>query len=336
MPTLGQYTLAELKAAIDAAITSKTQPNSITPAVDGALRKLIAEDLFLKIQASQGGSTALFPKDLVMVTESRDLQSLDAGKILMLDNDANLTMPAGSILQNGELIIVGVVNSETSIIEKAPGDTLNIYSPNDGSGNQELVLLEAINIDGQTILLPISTSVVDDNGVNKTALRYLMDKVDDSGGGGGAETDPTVPAYAKTLTSFSAIKANTDALYEPLFSKNTAFNKNFGTTSGTVVEGNDSRVLNGQTAFGWGNHALAGYQSLLVSGTNIKTINGNSVLGSGDLVIGGGSSFETKTKAEIDALIAGNDLVKNALYEITGVHPTLYDDGTTSGTTVYL
>ena len=25
-----------------------------------------------------------------------------------------------------------------------------------------------------------------------------------------------------------------------------------------------------------------------------------------------------------------------ALYEITGVHPTLYDDGTTSGTTVYL
>ena len=44
----------------------------------------------------------------------------------------------------------------------------------------------------------------------------------------------------------------------------------------------------------------------------------------------------TKTKAEIDALIAGGDLVAGALYEITGVHPTLYDDGTTSGTTVYL
>ena len=43
-----------------------------------------------------------------------------------------------------------------------------------------------------------------------------------------------------------------------------------------------------------------------------------------------------ETKAEIDALIAGNDLVAGALYEITGVHPTLYDDGTTSGTTVYL
>lgn len=30
-------------------------------------------------------------------------------------------------------------------------------------------------------------------------------------------------------------------LYEPIFSKNTAFNKNFGTTSGTTAQGNDSR-----------------------------------------------------------------------------------------------
>lgn len=46
---------------------------------------------------------------------------------------------------------------------------------------------------------------------------------------------------------------------EPAFSKNTAFNKNFGTASGTVAQGNDSRINNGQTAYGWGNHASAGY-----------------------------------------------------------------------------
>lgn len=57
MPTLGQYTLAELKAAIDTAITDKTLPDSITPSIDGSLRKDIVEDLFLKIQASQGGGT---------------------------------------------------------------------------------------------------------------------------------------------------------------------------------------------------------------------------------------------------------------------------------------
>ena len=43
------------------------------------------------------------------------------------------------------------------------------------------------------------------------------------------------------------------------YSKNTAFNKAFGTTSGTVAQGNDSRIVNGQTAYGWGNHAAAGY-----------------------------------------------------------------------------
>ena len=51
---------------------------------------------------------------------------------------------------------------------------------------------------------------------------------------------------------------------------------------------------------------------------------------------GGGIIFITKTKTEIDALITANGLVAGALYEITGVHPTLYDDGTTSGTTIYL
>ena len=51
---------------------------------------------------------------------------------------------------------------------------------------------------------------------------------------------------------------------------------------------------------------------------------------------GGGDIFITKTKAEIDALISTNALVKGATYKITGVHPTLYDDGTTSGTTILL
>ena len=49
----------------------------------------------------------------------------------------------------------------------------------------------------------------------------------------------------------------------------------------------------GTTAYGWGNHASAGYQSELVSGTNIKTINGSSILGSGNLVVSGGAGTVT-------------------------------------------
>lgn len=52
---------------------------------------------------------------------------------------------------------------------------------------------------------------------------------------------------------------NTFNSKEPAFGKNAAFNKNFGTAAGTVAEGNDSRINNGQTAYGWGNHAAQGY-----------------------------------------------------------------------------
>jgi carbonic anhydrase/acetyltransferase-like protein (isoleucine patch superfamily) len=43
-----------------------------------------------------------------------------------------------------------------------------------------------------------------------------------------------------------------------------------------------------------------------------------------------------KTKAEIDVLIASNGLIPGTLYKITGVHPTLYNDGVLPGTTIYL
>lgn len=67
-------------------------------------------------------------------------------------------------------------------------------------------------------------------------------------------------------------------LYEPIFSKNTAFNKNFGTSAGTVAEGNDSRINNGQTAYSWGNHASAGYA--LSNGSNASGTWGINISGS--------------------------------------------------------
>ena len=73
----------------------------------------------------------------------------------------------------------------------------------------------------------------------------------------------------------------------------------------------------------------------IVEGTNI-TVDDTDPQNPIVSAIGGSSAFLSKTKAEMDALILGNHLVAGALYEITGVHPTLYNDGTTSGTTVYL
>lgn len=76
-----------------------------------------------------------------------------------------------------------------------------------------------------------------------------------------------------------------EANIEEAFSKNTAFNKNFGTLAGTVAEGNDSRILNGQTAFTWGNHA-----GLYVGLTGNETVGGlktftNSIYTGGNIRI---------------------------------------------------
>jgi hypothetical protein len=69
-----------------------------------------------------------------------------------------------------------------------------------------------------------------------------------------------ITSISKAGTVITATKGATFSLdnhvhtgvYEPVFTKNTAFNKNFGTTSGTVAQGNDSRINNGQTAYSWG------------------------------------------------------------------------------------
>lgn len=78
------------------------------------------------------------------------------------------------------------------------------------------------------------------------------------------ETDPVWSGVAANYRT----KTQNDLLYEPLFSKNSAFNKNFGSTSGTVAEGNDSRMINGQTAYDWGDHSVVGY---LLSSTAAST-----------------------------------------------------------------
>jgi len=51
-----------------------------------------------------------------------------------------------------------------------------------------------------------------------------------------------------TWTNLKAtLKSYFDAIYEPVFAKNTAFNKDFGTTAGTVCQGNDSRLSDART-----------------------------------------------------------------------------------------
>lgn len=52
------------------------------------------------------------------------------------------------------------------------------------------------------------------------------------------------PSYTYSEVGAAASGHNHSGVYEPVFSKNTAFNKNFGTAVDTVCQGNDSRLSN--------------------------------------------------------------------------------------------
>ena len=72
---------------------------------------------------------------------------------------------------------------------------------------------------------------------------------------------------------------------EAAFSKNNAFNKSFGSVAGSVAQGNDSRINNGQTAYGWGDHSAAGY-----------------VTSSGNTTIGTDTNLDTSGAQVVDVL----------------------------------
>ena len=132
-------------------------------------------------------------------------------------------------------------------------------------------------------------SSISKNGTIITATKGLMAILEGDSRLTDSRNAKDVYTWAKEVTKPTYYYSEVGA--EQAFSKNTAFNKNFGTTAGTVAQGNDSRILNGQTAFGWGNHALAGY-ALSNSVTNSlslkadKTITftaGAGLTGGGDL-----------------------------------------------------
>lgn len=70
------------------------------------------------------------------------------------------------------------------------------------------------------------------------------------------DTKAMTPAKVKSVVDASEAKAA--ETYEPKFIKNTAFNKNFGTEAGTVVEGNDARLSDARVPKGTAGGDLAG------------------------------------------------------------------------------
>jgi len=88
---------------------------------------------------------------------------------------------------------------------------------------------------------------------------------------------------------------NLDGRYETSFSKNTAFNKNFGTVAGTVSEGNHSHnIFNTSTNGFVPSSIFSGYQRVLSDDGTWNTIKG---LKSAPIPVGSDTSFGGNTDA---------------------------------------
>jgi len=129
--------------------------------------------------------------------------------------------------------------------------------------NKDAKSIELYNSDDELLDSIPARTFLDGLGVNIRLNDIDENKLELIGSGG--DVIGVVDFYIKNI---EGLQKELDSK-EPKFDKNTGFNKDFGNTAGTVVEGNDQRIENGQTAYSWGNHALAGYlKSVVVLDSN--------------------------------------------------------------------
>lgn len=96
-----------------------------------------------------------------------------------------------------------------------------------------------------------------------------------------ASNPPPYPVTSVAGKTGTVILSAEDVGAEPAFHKNTAFNKNFGNISGTVAQGNDSRIVNAVQTSGdqaiWGKKTFMTISPVVPSKTRKATNSGTSI-----------------------------------------------------------
>lgn len=122
------------------------------------------------------------------------------------------------------------------------------------------------------------------------------------------DTKAMTPKKVKEAIENKGYLTKTEAAstYEPAFTKNTAFNKNFGTTAGTVVQGNDARLSDARTPKGTAGGDLVGaYPSPTIGEGKVTTVK---------IADKGVTNAKLADKAITDAKVADNSLSTSKLF----------------------
>jgi hypothetical protein len=141
-----------------------------------------------------GGNTvtlpnSLFPNGLNIISADYEIQASDEGKLIVsftgdVSEVINITMPTGIIFTGDKALGITMVNAGTFQIDQTHGNINPLHQIDDGLGigehQAETIFFTTLSDDGDgnSMLIPMSTSVINDAGTIKTMLRYLYDKSD--------------------------------------------------------------------------------------------------------------------------------------------------------------
>lgn len=185
-----------------------------------------------------------FPKGIEFVSVSRDWQSLDKDKLIILDApNITITMPIINPFKDGDNVGVSATYSGSGFQTENLGDT--IYPLTDAP--EEIVKLANIDILGNILMLGVNTKFMKTFwGVSKTVAKYFYDESKLSGSFTATGTATTVFTVTIPTQANTTYKVFTEA--KNLLSAPVRFVNNQTTTSFDV---NYITGLTGAVAFDW-------------------------------------------------------------------------------------
>jgi len=172
--------MADKKISQLTAAAALTGSEPIPTVQGGVTVQTTAQDI---ADLAAGGSSFL-PNGIEFVSESRDFQASDAGKRLFISGENTvISMPEVNPFAVGDYVgIIKEGTADVSFNTEYEGEYIFPLNTGDGSFSECVVLMNT-ELEDSSWLFPISTSFIYDNtdSKNKTALRYLMDNVGETG-----------------------------------------------------------------------------------------------------------------------------------------------------------